>query len=186
MGNAVWQSAATSTDQNLAAAWCTPFAETGGSATRLSATGAWGSAVASDKLAVVHNVKSVCPIPDLCTLRFADLALSKKVGRHWCRPILSAWPVADRLDVVSIGIKYKRAAIIRVIVRPHVGRTVILAARGQRRAVERVNRGPVFRSDRNVQRLVHHSLATDPKIRLAIAAETGSRHSSCLHGHLLD
>jgi hypothetical protein len=51
-----------------------PFADTGGSATRLSVTSACGRAVASDKLTVVHNVKSVYPIPDLQRVVFADLA----------------------------------------------------------------------------------------------------------------
>src|SRR5262245_10982870 len=63
-GKLVWQSAATLTDQNLAAAWRTLLPDTGGSATRLSVTGACGSAVAGDRLTVIHDVKSVCPIPD--------------------------------------------------------------------------------------------------------------------------
>ena len=87
-----------------------------------------------------------------CPLRppkqtFVDVSKISAKGQMFARiPLVLTCCVADRLDVASIGIKYKRTVMVRVIVRTHTGRANILAARRHRRAEERVNRCPIFRS----------------------------------------
>ena len=82
--------------------------------------------------------------------------------------------MADRLDVVSVGIKHECAVVVRVVVRPQAGRAIVLAAGRKRRTIKCVNRGAVFGSDRNVQRTVGPALRSDPEIWLAAGAEAGS------------
>src|SRR5215470_7483613 len=85
----------------------------------------------------------------------------------------SDWSMTDCFDVVPIGIEHKSTVVIRVIVRAKARKAIVLAARRKRRTVERIDRQPVFRNDRDVQRLVQLAVAADPKVRLAAAAETG-------------
>src|SRR5262249_11398985 len=115
------------------------------------------------------------------------LVAGPKLGCKRARlSMVSSRRVADSLDVVSIGIKYKRTVIVRVIVRTHTRGAVILAARRERRVIEPIHRCPIFRRYRNVQRLLQHSFAPNPEIRFATAAETSGWHSSCLRGRLHD
>src|SRR5262249_39094864 len=68
-----------------------------------------------------------------CPLRppkqtFVDVSKISAKGQMFARiPLVLTCCVADRLDVVSIGIMYKRTVIVRVIVRTHTRRAIILA-----------------------------------------------------------
>jgi hypothetical protein len=53
---------------------------------------------------------------------------------------MPAKPTRDiGLDIVSVGIEYKRAAIIRVVVRAKAGRSIVPSTRSERGAVERIH-----------------------------------------------
>src|SRR5258708_40095434 len=95
--------------------------------------------------------------------------------------------MAYRLDVVAVGIEHEGAVVIRVVVRPQPRRAVILAAGGERRTVEGVDRCAIIGGDRDVQDALNPALATDPEIRIAVAPETGGGTSALgfrdLHDH---
>jgi hypothetical protein len=68
---------------------------------------------------------------------------------------MPAKPTRDiGLDIVSVGIEYKRAAIIRVVVRAKAGRSIVPSTRSERGAVERIHRRPIFCHDRDMDRLL--------------------------------
>src|SRR5687767_14744524 len=79
--------------------------------------------------------------------------------------------MADRLDVMAVGIEHEGRVIIRMVVRPQPRRAVVPAAGRQRRAMERVYGGAILGHDRDMQRLLELALAADPEIRLAASAE---------------
>src|SRR6266511_1133786 len=60
--------------------------------------------------------------------------------------------VADRLDVVAVRIVRVGAVVMLVVLRPEPRLAVVLAARGQRRRVERVDGGAVWARERDVRR----------------------------------
>ena len=82
------------------------------------------------------------------------------------------------------GIEHKRTIVIRVVVRAQPRRAIVLAARRERRAVERINHRPIFRDDCDVHRLFQLAFAVDPEIRFAAAAETSGGLSCLLRGRL--
>jgi hypothetical protein len=83
--------------------------------------------------------------------------------------------VTHGLDVVAVGIEHERTVIVRVIARAQAGRAIVLAACGERRAMEGVDGRPIVGVDRNMQNALEPSLAADPEIRLAVLAEAGGR-----------
>ena len=85
--------------------------------------------------------------------------------------------MADCLGVVPLGVEHKRTAVIRVVVRAQSGRAVVSAAGGERRPVELVDRCPILRDDRNVQRFFELSFIANPEIGFATGAEPGGRLS---------
>ena len=47
--------------------------------------------------------------------------------------------MADRFDIVAVGIEDERAIVIRMILRAQAGCTVVLAADGDGRAIKRLD-----------------------------------------------
>jgi hypothetical protein len=47
--------------------------------------------------------------------------------------------VANGLDVVAVGVEHKGPVIVGVIMRPEAGRSVVLAASGNRGGIERID-----------------------------------------------
>src|SRR5215510_3703396 len=83
--------------------------------------------------------------------------------------------VADRLDVVAVGIEHESAVVVGVIVRPQPRRAVVLATGGERRAMEGVDRGAVLGGDGDVEDASQTSFAADPEIGLAVGPEARRR-----------
>jgi hypothetical protein len=79
--------------------------------------------------------------------------------------------VADRFDVVAVGIEHERAVVVGVVLRTQPRRAVVLPAGGQCCAVEGIDAGAILGGDRDVQRLVQLAFAADPEVGLAAAAE---------------
>jgi len=89
---------------------------------------------------------------------------------------MPAKPTRDiGLDIVSVGIEYKRAAIIRVVVRAKAGRSIVPSTRSERGAVERFHRRPIFCHDRDVDRLLQLTFAPNPKSGLPRTRSRPSR-----------
>lgn len=59
--------------------------------------------------------------------------------------------MADDFDVVSVGTDDERGIVARVVLRAQTGATVVLAARLQRRAMERVDLLATLGGERQVQ-----------------------------------
>jgi hypothetical protein len=53
--------------------------------------------------------------------------------------------VAHGFDVVAVGVEHEGAVVMRVVVRPQPGRTVVGTAGGQRCGMEGIDRGAVGR-----------------------------------------
>src|SRR6266436_1030538 len=96
------------------------------------------------------------------------------------------WSMTDRFDVVTVGIEHKSTIVVGMVVRANAWGAIVLAARCKRRTVERIDRLPIFRKDRDVHGLVQLAFGADPKVRFAAAAETGGRLPGLLSGHLHD
>ena len=74
---------------------------------------------------------------------------------------------------MAVGIEHERAVVIGMIVRTDARRAVVASARCDRGLVEGVDRGAVIRHDCDMHRPVQSAFAADPKIRLAVGAESG-------------
>src|SRR6266849_2397925 len=92
--------------------------------------------------------------------------------------------VTDCLDVVPIGIEHESTVVIRMVVRAKARGAIVLSPCRERRTVERIDRRPILREDRDVHRLVQLTFAADPQVRFATAAETGGRLLALRSGHL--
>src|ERR1700753_1343003 len=101
----------------------------------------------------------------------------------------NAWlfrQVADSLDIMATQVKHKGAVIVRMEVGADAGRSVILAAGGQRRLVERIDRRPIRRGERDMDRPFDRLAGADPEERLLIRAEAQMRFSAGLLRRDLD
>ena len=79
--------------------------------------------------------------------------------------------VADRLDVVTIGVVHERPVVVLVIVRADAGRAVVLRAGGHRGGVELADDRAAGRTERDVDAVVR--LAARPSIqKLGLAGST--------------
>ena len=87
--------------------------------------------------------------------------------------------MADGLDVVAVGVVDIRPVVVLVVVRPHAGRTVVLAARGDGGLVEAVDRLPIGCPERDV-RSPALRVDADPEVRDALGA-CESRIALALH-----
>ena len=54
------------------------------------------------------------------------------------------WPVADRFDVVAVGVVDECTVVVRVVDRARPRRAVVLSAGGQGGGMERVHQGPAL------------------------------------------
>src|SRR3954471_3089081 len=81
--------------------------------------------------------------------------------------------MTHRLDVVPVRIEHKGAVVIRVIVRADGGSAVVPSACCDGGLIEGIDARAVLGDDRDVHRAIEPALAADPKVRLAVGAETG-------------
>src|SRR5947199_9607175 len=63
------------------------------------------------------------------------------------RPRVLLRLVADRFDIVAVGIRHERGVVGGVVVGPEPGPAIVLPARGHGGGVERVHRRPVLRRE---------------------------------------
>jgi len=82
--------------------------------------------------------------------------------------------VADRFDVVAVGIEYEGAVVVGVILRAQPRPAVVLAAGGDGGAIEGVDGGAVLGGDGDVNAAIEAALVADPEIGLSVGAEAGS------------
>ena len=82
--------------------------------------------------------------------------------------------MAHGLDVVAIGVEHERAIVVGVVVRTHARRAVVAAARGDRRAIERIDVRPRLGMKRDVDLRAFEYARADPEIGLSVGAEAGS------------
>src|SRR5438046_6528318 len=68
------------------------------------------------------------------------------------RPRVLLRLVADRFDIVAVGIRHERGVVGGVVVGPEPGPAIVLPARGHGGGVERVHRRPVLRREGDVRR----------------------------------
>ena len=80
--------------------------------------------------------------------------------------------MADRLDVVAVGVMDERAVVVRVVDRAEAGRAVVRAAGGDPRGVERADLGAPPGAERDVD-LVGRLAHADPEVGLAGNTEAG-------------
>src|SRR5215813_4651851 len=99
---------------------------------------------------------------------------------------ISSRRVADRLDIMAVRIEHKGAVVIRMILRPHAGRAIVLGAGGNRSAIEFVDCSSVLSGDSDMHGVVEAALATDPEVRFAIDAEARRRTIAFVLPHLHD
>ena len=83
-------------------------------------------------------------------------------------------PVADRLDVVSVGVEDEGAVIVGVIVGPEAGRAVVPSSRGERGAVKRLDLGARFCGEGDMRPAFRPLPRPDPE-EGPVRAETGVR-----------
>ena len=81
--------------------------------------------------------------------------------------------VADRLDVVAVGIEHEGAVVVGVVVGPEARCAVVAAADGERGGMKPVDDGPVVGGERDVDALALRPAAAHPEERLAVRAEAG-------------
>jgi hypothetical protein len=79
--------------------------------------------------------------------------------------------VADRLDIVSVGIVDEGGVVIGMIVRADAGRAVVATAGGKRGAMKRIHRSAVLGEKGDMKRFAESAFATDPEIRITVCAE---------------
>src|SRR4051812_26058673 len=96
-------------------------------------------------------------------------------------PSVSGRLMTDRLDVVSIGVEYESAIVVRVVVRAYAGLAVVAPAGGNRSRIERIDFLAVCRGECDVGFLRTRAARTDPELRLAILSEAGG--TGKLHDH---
>src|SRR5690349_4749636 len=94
--------------------------------------------------------------------------------------------MANRLDVVAVGVEHERPIIIRMIMRPQARRAIVLAAGGDRCAVERIDCRAVIRRNRDMYDALEAAFAADPEVRLAVATEADCGASALRLGKLHD
>ena len=92
--------------------------------------------------------------------------------------------MADRLDIVPVGIEREGAVIVRMIMRADAGRTVVPAAGRECGLVECIDRRAVLGDDGDVNGPVQAAFAADPEIRLAAGPE--ARGGKAFLGFLRD
>ena len=79
--------------------------------------------------------------------------------------------MADRFDVVAVGVQHKSAIVVGMILRSRSRRAVVAAARGPRRLVESIDLRPRLGAKSNVYgRHIRLSLP-DPEVRFGRNAE---------------
>ena len=91
--------------------------------------------------------------------------------------------VADRFDVVAVGVEDERAVVGRVVVLADAGRAVVGAAGRERGRVEGVDRLAVVAGERDVRAGAVRLALRDPELVLALGAERGGL--PLLEGHRL-
>src|SRR2546427_7742285 len=79
--------------------------------------------------------------------------------------------VTNGFDIVSVGVENERAVIIRMVVRAQARSAVVLAARGDRRTIERIDVRPRVGAKRDMNRRNIGLALADPEIRLRRHAE---------------
>jgi len=82
--------------------------------------------------------------------------------------------VADRLDVVPVGIEHVGGVVVRVVVRTETWRAVVAPSRLEGCGVERVDGGAVVAIERDV-RAADRIPPTDPEVETAIVREVRER-----------
>src|SRR5450755_3415827 len=81
--------------------------------------------------------------------------------------------VADRLDVVPIGVQNKGAIVVGMVLRARSRSSVVPAACSHRRPIERVDLCARFGAKRDVDGRHVRLALTDPEVRLGRDAEAG-------------
>ena len=94
------------------------------------------------------------------------------MGRPWAfSPLDSFRLVANRFNVVAIGVKHERAVVGRVIHGADTGRTVVRAAGADRGLVESVNLGAAVGCERDMDARRGLAGSCQSEKRLAVRAE---------------
>ncbi len=74
--------------------------------------------------------------------------------------------MADRLDVVAVGIEDEGGVVALVVVRPLAGRAVVASAGGERRVVEGLDGVAVRGGEGDVELALQRFAGADPEARL--------------------
>src|SRR5690242_5654617 len=82
--------------------------------------------------------------------------------------------MADGFDVVTVGVEYEGAVVVRMIVGTDSGRAVVATACGDRRLVERIDRSAGAGLERDVVARAARVPAADPQLRPTGRAEAGA------------
>src|SRR5262249_26506958 len=84
---------------------------------------------------------------------------------------LSLRQVANRFDVVAVEVEDKSSVVVRMVLRPHAGRTVVASAGPQCGVVEGAYLGAGVDREGDVRGRRGRAVAADPELRLATLAE---------------
>src|SRR5262245_7350043 len=79
--------------------------------------------------------------------------------------------VADRLDVMPVGIDHESSVVVGVVVLAHARAAVVGAARAHRRRVKRANRLAPGGAKRDVDAVLRLLVSLEPEVGFAARAE---------------
>src|SRR5687767_12435473 len=120
-----------------------------------------GMAAAPSPASAVRRSQSI--LPPVCPKRTFDGGSA------------SFRPVADRLDIVPVGIMDEGGIIIRMVMRSDAGPAIVTPARGQRRLVKGINLGPRIDGKGDMRPFTDPLIVADPEEWLSVRPEAMRR-----------
>src|SRR5689334_20852556 len=81
-------------------------------------------------------------------------------------------PVANRFDVVAVGIEHERAVVVRVIDLAHARRSIVLAARFQSGCIESTHQLTILGDECDVQRSLRFGTRPEPELGALVLTES--------------